>query len=1203
MTLQILTRLRPWQSQRRRASINNFGFGGANAHFILEQAPKPSSFLPTDGLVHAGRLNFQEKLVDLITPETRLGKSRRLIVISASNEDSTRLHAKRLAQYLTSRPDFMSVNGFSNLVLTLQRRTLFPWRIAISASSQTEAMEKLKEEMLPERSNHEPRIGFVFTGQGAQWYSLPINRIVVGAVMLTHDRYAMGRELVRTYPIYAESLLYAESILKLHGCEWSLLGMPFMSGPPIATDSVTEELSRDEESSRVGEAYIAQPSCTAVQLALVDLLRSWDIRPISVVGHSSGEIAAAYTCGAITFETAISLAYFRGKAATELRRVHPSIEGAMLALGGQLEDINSFLDAHRDQRAVKACINSPKSVTMSGDVSDINRLDEAAKGSGLFSRKLRTGVAYHSSHMTLIAGYYRDCIGKFTPKEPGNVEFHSSVIGSLAGNSSLGPDYWVTNLTSPVLFSDALGSLLKEPGKSPEILIEIGPHSALKGPIRESLNGNLKSSAKVEYLSSLLRTEDAVAALLQTAEKLVTKGARLNLPALNFPTKDARQQTILTDLDTYAWDHSKSHWYESRTAQGHRFRNGVRNDILGVLTADNNDIEPQWRNIIKLEDVPWLEHHQIHGNTVFPMSGFVSMAIEAMKSRAESRGLTVDRYVLRDVYTSKALHLSSDDALETKLSLRPYNESATTSSDKWQEFRIFACSADGDWTEHCRGLVASESESTNQNKSDVSGQIAERCTTTIDPTALYDMYRVMGFDIGPLFTGMKSLKVGPGLSTGTFEIPDSAAMMPFRYESSYVIHPVTLDRCFQFFIPAVTGLNLNFRALWVPESIERITISARTKKDRGTELQVFGRQRCPEPSSRKLTGSIFMDDLQENETSFALEIQNYCMVKVSDEHEWQRESKLAYKLDWKPDIAYVSTTQMYGLRPLPRPTHEVMQESLILENASLVFLQRALSQVVKEQIPPMQSHLQKLYVWMQHVCRLRRDTSVLLSSHTPSWTDSECVELAAQVCGPRGVFICLLGENLPAILRGEVESHSLVLQGDLLRDYYATQDFLIRSYHWACHCVDLIAHRNPAIKILEVGAGTGGATLPTLKTLGGNGGKPARFLRYDVSDISSDCFDGLKELTKPWSSLLRFRVLDIEKDVVEQGFAEGEYDLVVAANVLHATSDLTNTLSNVRKLLKPGATLILVEETVPALGRFPFATLPGWWLSQYEDNA
>ena len=549
--------------------------------------------------------------------------------------------------------------------------------------------------------------------------------------------------------------------------DWSVYPTIFCC---LITDHLRDELSKDKVSSRLDNAYLAQPSCTALQLALVDLLDSWHIRPVGVVGHSSGEIAAAYAAKAISFEAAMVLAYYRGTAATRLMYDYPGTKGAMLAIGGQMSEIDGLVKNHNISGVVRACYNSPASFTMSGDQHAIEKLDKAASGIGLFSRKLKTEIAYHSHHMALVADYYHSCIEGLTTSTEGQVSFHSSLLGQQTNASHLGPDYWVNNLKSPVLFSAALESMCIT--EKPDVLLELGPHTALQGPIRETLL-HMKPSVNPppEYLPCLIRFEDSVASMLDTTARLVVKGANLNVTALNFPTKDPRQPIILTDLDTYAWDHSKNHWYESRIAQGYRLRKGARNDILGVLAADSNDVEPRWRNVIKIEDAPWLEQHKVQGNIVYPMSGFIAMAVEAMKARAESRNLDVERYSLQEIHSSRPLVVPTDRHVETMLTLRPYNESAVGSSDKWDEFRILSfTTSDQGWSEHCRGLVSAESSTTQNAKQALVAKIEQACTTEVKPSGLYDMLGKMGVQYGSLFTGVESLAAGLDCATGEFTI-------------------------------------------------------------------------------------------------------------------------------------------------------------------------------------------------------------------------------------------------------------------------------------------------------------------------------------------------------------------------------------------------------------------------------------------------
>ena len=956
--------------------------------------------------------------------------------------------------------------------------------------------------------------------------------------------------------------------------------------------------------SLLRNAYMAQPSCTAVQMALVDLLSSWNIKPMAVVGHSSGEIAAAYASGAITFETGILLAYHRGTAAAKLQQEFPAAKGAMLAIGGQEAEIDALLNSHSTHKTVKACMNSPASVTISGDESEIDILDQAAKEKSLFSRKLQTDVAYHSHHMLLVAEHYRDSVGEIASKDLSKADFHSSLLGKkLESNYSLGTEYWVKNLTSPVLFSSALESLCSPthgPDRNPEIVIEIGPHSALKGPIRDTLKSMSPTSAKPEYLPSLVRFEDSVATMLQTAARLIARGSRLDLAAINFPTKDPRQPTVLGDLEPYVWDHSKKHWHESRIAQSYRFRRGPRNDILGVPATDFSDLEPRWRNVIRIEDMPWLEQHKVQGYIVYPLSGFISMAVEAIKFRAESKGLCVDRYVIREIHTTQPLIIPADATVETILSLRPYNESASMSSDKWDEFRIQSWTTSQGWNDHCRGLITVESNSTTHRDEQLVAEVRNKCTSEVQSSGIYQMLSNMGVSFGSLFRGIDNLIAGPQHATGTLTVPDTAAVMPYHFESKNVIHPITLDLCFQFIWPTVTGTNPNVKALYVPSSIGSVIISSKVPNAAGSKFRAYGRQIQTPMASKRLAASIYVDADEQGGSEFSIEIECLTMTRISDGRKSERNSRLAYQIEWKPDISFMSSEQMQDLsQPLPLG-FGATEEPLILEKASLIFFQRALQQVLEEHVGEMQPHHRKMYHWMKKVCELGRDSSMLLQSQgsSPLFTEETCLERVSHSCGSRGELTCSIGESLPAILRGQIDPLSLLLRNDLLKDYYSSQDCMIRIYRQACHFVSLIAHQNPALEILEIGSGTGGATMPILETLGGQDGKKPKFLRYDYTDISGGFFDAAKGKFKPWSSLLRYRTLDIEKDPSDQGYDTDKYDIIVAANVLHATTLLKCTMKNVHKLLKPGGRLLLIEETVPVLRSFMFATLPGWWLGK-----
>ncbi len=363
--------------------------------------------------------------------------------------------------------------------------------------------------------------------------------------------------------------------------------------------------------SLFGTAQVSQPASTAIQLALVLLLRSFGVHPHSVTGHSSGEIGAAFAAGALNFETCLSIAYYRGVSTERLKQIRPDMKGAMLALGASPEVATAMIEDTKGGQVVIACINSPSSVTLSGDVEAIVTLQAVAEEKRIFARRLHVDVAYHSPHMDVVAEDYRAAMGKIKPALSKNVHFYSSLTAAKISTLALGSSYWVNNLKSPVQFATSLFYCCSLNREQPALensvthLIEIGPHSALKGPIRDILVAAPKTSYKIGYSSTLVRKENAVVSILNLVSDLFMKGCELNITAINLPSGEGRRK-VLCELPPYPWNHETEYWHESRISQSHRMKNRSRNDILGTLISESSDLEPWWRNVLRLDDVPWV---------------------------------------------------------------------------------------------------------------------------------------------------------------------------------------------------------------------------------------------------------------------------------------------------------------------------------------------------------------------------------------------------------------------------------------------------------------------------------------------------------------------------------------------------------------------------------------------------------------------
>ena len=389
-------------------------------------------------------------------------------------------------------------------------------------------------------------------------------------------------------------------------------------------DCLVEELCRDKKTSNIDQAVYSQPICTALQVALVDLLNGWNIKPVAVSGHSSGEIAAAYCKGAISRQSAWRISYERGRLAAKIKELAPHLQGAMLAAGIGKEQALEYIQRVSKGEIVIACVNSPSSVTVSGDLTGIDQLHELLTADSIFSRKLKVENAYHSPHMQVIADAYLESLqGVTTLKSASSdIAMFSSVSGGLVESGDLGPSYWVKNMTSPVEFSTAIQKLQdfafgakrrrRDDKSFVEVLVEIGPHAALQGPLKQITESSEARKSKVSYLSLLTRDCDAFKCTLSAIGQLYIKGYQVDLWEVNnSQSRRKKAPALLTNLPSYPWSRTSRYWYESHLSSGYRFRKHPRLDLLGAPTPDYNPLEPKWRNFIRKSENPWILDHKV----------------------------------------------------------------------------------------------------------------------------------------------------------------------------------------------------------------------------------------------------------------------------------------------------------------------------------------------------------------------------------------------------------------------------------------------------------------------------------------------------------------------------------------------------------------------------------------------------------------
>ncbi|KAL8941461.1 MAG: hypothetical protein Q9211_001817 [Gyalolechia sp. 1 TL-2023] len=1191
--IKVPTSVQPWPDGKvQRASISNFGFGGTNVHVILEKylpaseeeseqrhlngdrAPNSSRAKPhTDGQDH-NRHRHPSTLLPLskLKAAQHPGKSfrRRLFVLSAKDRASLKTRTKQLATYLERHRDVDP----ELLALTLnEKRSQLEWREAISAVTSSELCEILTNDQADyEKPSGEPRLGFVFTGQGAQWAN-------------------MGMGLL-TYPVFAQTLHKADGVLQNLGAKWSLL----------------DELIKDSESSRLHQPLLSQPTTTALQIALVDLLSTWDIHPFAVVGHSSGEIAAAYAARALSLADCMLIAYQRGLLAESLKDTRPDRPGGMLAIGASPAKVRPMLKRLGSAHAVVACVNAPSLVTASGDERAMTRLQTVAEDASLLHRRLKVDVAYHSPHMSDIAEQYLRSISTIVPQPATSVRFHSSVKGELVPAISLTADYWVENMTSPVQFLDGVQSMYGQaPG--PDVLIELGPHSTLEAPLRDIMKANPKWSSKVRYFPTLVRNKDAVTTALSMAAALHVLGASLDLSAINQvdPTTLSRP---LPGLPAYPWNHSKRHWHESRLSVNHRHKPFPRSDLLGLLVDDYNLQELRWRNILRLTDLPWLSDHNVQGSVVFPLTGYLAMALEAVFQHASLHNLpitTSTSYKLREVQVSRSIVLSEEVPTEISFVLRPRNDGTRGPPPRsWLTFTVYSWTLDNGWNEHCQGLIklAQEDEGFNpvngpryanlkeDRYKSIMSAFRSACQESLDPAKIYSRFSSGGLRFGPAFQNITAAWVALDRSIGTVVVPNTAKDMPNEEENIFCIHPRTFDACFQCGDFATDPRHMNSSAIQVPVFVKEITVKSRLLHRPEQELHVYAQKHRPLIDNEAETHASFIVASSDDPSDVLIDVLDSVGSRLPTMSEDQPTNRsLCYQMAWAPCTDLLSSQQFTAT--FPPSDADPLPSIMKLERGAFYYMQRLLQSTSAEELDDAPEHYRKLYATIVSLCRRAEHGD--LPFQTMDWLqctreaqESYLTDLAKM--DDCGRLLCAVGANLLPIIEEDVQPLAIMQHQNKLEKYYESHGLLRRGSAVAAAVVSSLAFQNPNMRILEIGRGLYAATESILQALG------SRFASYHFTDISTESFDKAKEVCSEWSDKMRYTRLDIEKEPLAQGFDVGSYDLVVASNVLHNAANMTATMKNVRSLLRTGGKVLLGEPTAILLSATViFGTLPGWW--------
>lgn len=389
--------------------------------------------------------------------------------------------------------------------------------------------------------------------------------------------------------------------------------------------------------------------------------------------------------------------------------------------------------------------------------------------------------------------------------------------------------------------------------------------------------------------------------------------------AINFPKALEKPPAVLTDIPRYPWNHLSQYYHQSRFTDIHKFQNDRRSDIIGVLAMYSNHTEPTWRNIMRLDELPWLRHHQVQGLTIFPISGFVSMALESAAQKASWDSIEFDTLEVCDLHVTTPIILSEDD-LEMTTTLRPHLGSSTSTGLR-AEFVISSWATGKGWTQHCTGLVKTkrtESHNLHNNRLvDAQRQklrskilsIEEAAKDVVATDILYERLSTIGVSYGSTFQGLTDCRASQFGSVAQLVQADTATDMPNHYESDYIIHPTLLEQLISTYWPTLSITNGFLDNIHLPSSIGKVTVSVAAstalQNSRG-KLQAFCEPRTvlSNVKSNKLSMfAIGTIDADEEKPVIAIEDLTTTPILEKDaDTEADSGRELCYKQTWEPAL-------------------------------------------------------------------------------------------------------------------------------------------------------------------------------------------------------------------------------------------------------------------------------------------------------------
>jgi acyl transferase domain-containing protein/NAD(P)-dependent dehydrogenase (short-subunit alcohol dehydrogenase family) len=748
----IPTRLTKWEpvNGKRIAGVSSFGFTGSNAHVILEEAPevKPAA--------------------------SGMERPLQLLALSARDEDALRTLATGVEARLKREPHL----PFPDVCFTANTgRSHFDQRLSVLSSTTEEAREQLTAFLAGEAPvglmtsrlsrSRQPKIAFLFTGQGAQYVS-------------------MGLQLYDTSPTFRKALDQCDELLRPH------LDRPLLS----------LLYSQEKQETLLDRTIYTQPAVFALEYSLYKLWSSWGLQPGFLLGHSLGEYVAACVAGIFTLEDGLKLVVERAR----LMQAEPP-GGGMVAVRAGEEQVRTAIEPYTSTVSI-AAINGPRNVVISGAVSDMEAVVSRLAADGVQTKNLNVSHAFHSPLMEPMLAAFEKAVVDIRLQPPA-VRLISNLTGRVAEAEEIThPQYWRNHLRGPVRFAAGIQTLAES---GCDIFLELGP-----SPVLLAMGRQCTTKSNTLWLPTLRPGRDDWSESLSSLQALYHAGVPVNWKGF-----DGDYSRRRTQLPNYPFQR-KRFWFESRQDPAGELGANHFPDwtdthpLLGAPLRSPALKDTVFQSQLCAQRPAFLADHQICGRVVLPAAAYVEMALAGAHRLFGEGAHSAESLLLHE-----ALQLDFRTQTSIQVIFQVKDQGSTA-------FEIFSApgdrqDADAVWTRHVRGRVtkAAKPEAAGKKSADLQA-VRNRCTELVDTAELYQKLNEQGSEFGPAFRNVHALWQGTTETLAEIVLAESLLSSAALYR----FHPALLDACFQAAVQALPG-GANTIAedeVLLPVNIERVQV-------------------------------------------------------------------------------------------------------------------------------------------------------------------------------------------------------------------------------------------------------------------------------------------------------------------------------------------------------------------------------------------